>query len=71
MVEFRPVGRVQVSLWGRKVVNDGLASLDEPDALREIIRVGSSAGGAQAKAIVGWNRTTGAFMMGDRDVPET
>ena len=54
----------------RKVTNGDLADLDEPDALREIIRIGSSAGGAQAKAIVGWNRTTGAFMMGDRDVPE-
>ena len=54
----------------RAVLNGDLAKLDEPDALREIIRIGSSAGGAQPKAIVGWNRTTGAFMMGDRDVPD-
>ena len=35
----------------RAVLNGDLAKLDEPDALREIIRIGSSAGGAQAKAI--------------------
>ena len=54
----------------RAVADGDLAKLDEPDALREIIRIGSSAGGAQAKAVVGWNRTAGTFMMGDRDVPD-
>lgn len=54
----------------RQVQNGELAAMDEPDALREIIRIGSSAGGAQAKAVVGWNRTTGEFMLGDRDLPE-
>ena len=54
----------------RQVQNGELAAMDEPDALREIIRIGSSAGGAQAKAVVGWNRTTGEFMLGDRDLPD-
>lgn len=39
-------------------------------ALREILRVGTSAGGAQSKAIVGWNRDTGEFKAGGDDLPE-
>lgn len=54
----------------RLLVNGELAKMDEPDALREIVRVGSSAGGAQAKAVIGWNRATGEFMLGDRNLPE-
>lgn len=54
----------------RLIQNGELAKMDEPDALREIIRIGSSAGGAQAKAVIGWNRATGEFMLGDRDLPE-
>ena len=53
----------------RRAVNGELGTLGEEDALRMIIRLGSSAGGAQAKAVVGWNRTTGRFMLGDRDLP--
>ena len=40
----------------RRVLNGELASATGEDALREIIRLGSSAGGAQAKAVV--NDTT-------------
>lgn len=54
----------------RSAVNGELAGLSGDDALRTIIRIGSTAGGAQAKALVGWNRTTGEFMFGDRDLPE-
>lgn len=54
----------------RRVLNGELASATGEDALREIIRLGSSAGGAQAKAVVGWNRRTNAFLIGDRDLPE-
>lgn len=54
----------------RLVQNGELIGKDEPDALREIIRLGSSAGGAQAKAVVGWNRATGEFLLGDRNLPE-
>ena len=46
---------------------DGLPS---DESLREIIRVGSSAGGAQAKAVVGWNRASDSFLAGDVDLPE-
>ena len=54
----------------RCAVNGELAGLSGDDALRTIIRIGSTAGGAQAKALVGWNRATGEFMFGDRDLPE-
>lgn len=54
----------------RRVVNGELYSMSGDDALRTIVRLGSSAGGAQAKAIVGWNRKTGQFLFGDRMLPE-
>ena len=54
----------------RRVLNGELAEAHGEDALREIIRLGSSAGGAQAKAVIGWNRTENAFLPGDRELPE-
>ena len=42
----------------RHVLDRKLEKISGPDALREIFRVGSSAGGAQAKAVVGWNPKT-------------
>lgn len=53
----------------RRAVNGELDGMEEDDALRMIIRLGSSAGGAQAKAVIGWNRTEGRFLIGDRDLP--
>ena len=53
----------------RWVLNGRLESLSGDDALREILRVGTSAGGGKSKAVVGWNRETGQFMAGDRDLP--
>ena len=54
----------------RQALNGELASAHGDDALREIIRLGSSAGGAQAKAVVGWNRRKNTFLFGDRELPE-
>lgn len=54
----------------RFVLNGRLAEMRGADALREILRVGTSAGGAQAKAVVGWNRETGEFLAGAGDLPE-
>ena len=53
----------------RWALNGRLESLSGDDALREILRVGTSAGGGKSKAVVGWNRETGQFMAGDRDLP--
>ncbi|MGQ0543262.1 MAG: type II toxin-antitoxin system HipA family toxin [Blastocatellia bacterium] len=33
-------------------------TFDDPDSLRDILRVGTSAGGARAKAVIAWNRKT-------------
>lgn len=41
---------------------------DEND-LSEIIRVGTSAGGARAKAVVAWNQDTGEIRSGQLDLP--
>ena len=54
----------------RRAADGELASLSGDDAMRAIIRLGSSAGGAQAKAVVGWNIKTGRFVFGDGDLPE-
>lgn len=54
----------------RYALNANLRTMDGDNALREIIRVGASAGGAQAKAVVGWNRSTGEFIAGDGDLPD-
>ena len=52
-----------------RALNADLSKMGGPDSLREIIRVGTSAGGAQAKAVVGWNRETDSFLTGDCDLP--
>ena len=41
--------------------------LDDPDALEDILSVGTSAGGARAKAVLAWNRETGEFRSGQVD----
>lgn len=51
-------------------LNNRLGELKGAESLREILRVGTSAGGAQAKAVVGWNRETGQFLAGAGDLPE-
>ena len=54
----------------RLALNADLSRMDADDALREIIRVGTSAGGAQAKAVVGWRRSDDSFLAGDAGLPE-
>ena len=54
----------------RHVFNERIGGMSGDDALREIIRVGVSAGGGKAKAVVGWNRETDQFVAGDRDLPD-
>lgn len=41
-----------------------LAGKDDRDTLEEILRVGTSAGGARAKAVLAWNERTGEFRSG-------
>ncbi len=47
----------------------GEASLNEAD-LSAIIQVGTSAGGARAKAVIGWNEETGEVRSGQLDLPD-
>lgn len=49
-----------------------VAGTFKPDdgALLRLLSLGTSAGGAQAKAVIGWNRDTGAFRSGQFDVPD-
>lgn len=46
---------------------DFQASLNH-EGLRDILRVGTSAGGARAKAVIAWNRRTGEVRSGQLDV---
>ena len=43
---------------------------DKADALRDILRVGTSAGGARAKAVIAWNEHTGEVRSGQVTAPE-
>ncbi|MBR3087209.1 MAG: type II toxin-antitoxin system HipA family toxin [Kiritimatiellae bacterium] len=54
----------------RRAANGELAGMAGDEALRLIVRLGSSAGGAQAKAVVGWDRNSGRLVFGDGDVPD-
>jgi serine/threonine-protein kinase HipA len=42
---------------------------DDAAAMRDILRVGTSAGGARAKAVLAWNPATGEFRSGQADAP--
>ena len=80
-LEFRPArgGQVASSVplqMGRLVEQARLAfkgQLDAGDsagqALNQLISVGTSAGGARAKAVIGWNPDTGEMIAGQFDLP--
>lgn len=65
-----PVDIAQMTELAAAVVNDRLTlsgALDGHDdaaALRDILRIGTSAGGARAKAVLAWNPRTGEFRSG-------
>ena len=43
---------------------------DDAEAIQDILRVGTSAGGARAKAILAWNEETSEFRSGQVDLPD-
>lgn len=47
-----------------------LGTKDDRKVIEDILRVGTSAGGARAKAILAWNPRTGAFRSGQVEVSE-
>ena len=54
----------------RENLGGRLGGEDDADALEDILSVGTSAGGARAKAVLAWNRETGAFRSGQVKVDE-
>ncbi len=51
-------------------VKDSLDTyLDDEDGLEQILQVGTSAGGARAKAVIAWNEKTGEVRSGQTDCP--
>ncbi len=59
----------QQILTGRQSFQSQL-SHDEQKSLSDILKIGTSAGGARAKAIVAWNTETGEVRSGQTDAPE-
>jgi serine/threonine-protein kinase HipA len=57
-------------LTHRQTLNVTFAGDDKAVALREILRVGTSAGGARAKAVIAWNPDTNEVRSGQLRAPE-
>jgi len=58
-------------LRSREGLRASLADPAKERALREILRVGSSAGGARAKAVIAWNSATNEVRSGQVRAPES
>lgn len=63
------VGLANQVLADREGLQVRLDGVNEPEALADIIRVGTSAGGARAKAVVAWNERTGELRSGQVEAP--
>ncbi len=46
------------------------SSANPTESLKRLISVGSSAGGARSKAVIGWNPRSGHFVSGQFDIPD-
>lgn len=57
-------------LSGRESLDASFADASKEHALREILRVGASAGGARAKAVIAWNPATNEVRSGQVKAPE-
>lgn len=53
----------------RESLKGQFTGADDANAIQDILRVGTSAGGARAKAILAWNEETGEFRSGQVDLP--
>jgi serine/threonine-protein kinase HipA len=56
-------------LANREELVASLCRGEREDAMREIVLVGTSAGGARAKAVIAWNRQTNELRSGQVDAP--
>lgn len=57
-------------LSNRQALHGVLAGEDDREMMEEILRVGTSAGGARAKAVLAWNEKTGEFRSGQAPAGE-
>lgn len=62
------VNLAQRTLQNRANLGGVFRGEDDREAIENILRVGTSAGGARAKAILAWNPQTGAFQSGQLSV---
>lgn len=60
---------VEQILLGRQDFNSNL-SADETKALSDVLKIGSSAGGARAKAVIAFNTATSEIRSGQSDAPQ-
>lgn len=64
-IEIRALADLAEQVLNNRVELVGrLEGEDDHEALEEILRVGTSAGGARAKAVLAWNERTGEFRSG-------
>jgi serine/threonine-protein kinase HipA len=56
-------------LAAREALSVSLKGVGDNDALKDILRVGTSAGGARAKAVIAWNQETNEVRSGQTDAP--
>lgn len=64
------VALANLVLNNRKGLSGVLNGADDHETLQDILRVGTSAGGARAKAVLAWNPQTGEFRSGQIKVGE-
>jgi len=57
-------------LSSRQALHGVLTGEDDREMMEEILRVGTSAGGARAKAVLAWNEATGEFRSGQAPAGE-
>lgn len=59
----------QKILYERQAFKSNL-NKDEETAIKDILRIGTSAGGARPKAVIAWNEESGEIRSGQSDAPE-
>jgi serine/threonine-protein kinase HipA len=64
------VGLASEVLRGRENLRTSLTAPEQKEALLQIMRVGASAGGARAKALIAWNPETNEVRSGQVKAPE-
>lgn len=70
-VEIEPLAALASRVLDDRVALEGkLTGADDQHAIEDILRVGTSAGGARAKAVLAWNPDTGEFRSGQAPAKE-